>query len=248
LQIDLGDSFNMLFVKDDPSKAPWLRVVTAVGIYDSGFSEFDKNFVIGDLRHVQKMNRWEDDQIGGFEVLLEDFDEIELKSAEVYRATPSTLDTQSIIEKYFEIFEWIKVFLNNTYLIIAIIILVAGINMITALLVLILERTQMVGMLKALGGTNLSVRKVFLYNAGYLILKGLFWGNLIGIGVISVQKYFNVISLNPETYYVDSVPISIDFSQILLLNIGTLLLCMTMLILPTLIISRISPVKSIKFE
>ena len=248
LRINLGDQFNMLFVKEDPSKAPWLRVVKAVGIYDSGFSEFDRNFVIGDLRHVQKMNRWSDDQIGGFEVLLEDFDEIEEKSVEVYHATPSTLDARSIVEKYYEIFEWIKVFLNNTYLIIAIIILVAGINMITALLVLILERTQMIGMLKAMGGTNLSVRKVFLYNAGYLILKGLIWGNLIGIAILLIQKYFGLIALNPETYYVSTVPISFDLGHIILLNLGTLLLCLLMLILPTLIITRIRPVKSIKFE
>ena len=127
-------------------------------------------------------------------------------------------------------------------------ILVAGINMITALLVLILERTQMIGILKALGSTNVSIRKVFLYNAGYLVLKGLFWGNLIGLSILFAQKYFGFITLSPETYYVSEAPVYIDFWYIILLNLSTLLLCLLMLIVPTLLISKIDPVKSIKFE
>ncbi|MBG7631372.1 MAG: ABC transporter permease [Bacteroidetes bacterium] len=248
LQINLGDSFNVLFVKEDTSKAPWIRVVKAVGIYNSGFQEFDENFVIADIRHVQKMNRWDDDEIGGFEILITDFDEIDSKSKEVYANTGVTLNSQSVIEKYPAIFEWINLFDTNIYIIIAIMILVAGINMITALLVLILERTQMVGILKALGSNNLSIRKVFLYNASYLILRGLFWGNLIGLTILLIQKYTGVITLDPETYYVNEVPIYIDFGYIILLNIGTLLLCLLMLIVPSIVISKISPVKSIKFE
>lgn len=248
LHINLGDTFNILFVKDDPSKAPWLRVVKAVGIYNSGFQEFDENFVIADIRHIQKMNRWTEDQVGGFEVLITNFDEIGLKSSQIYKETASTLNSQSIIEKYPGIFEWISLFDNNIYLIIVIMILVAGINMITALLVLILERTQMIGILKALGSTDVSIRKVFLYNAGYLVLKGLFWGNLIGLTILLAQKYGGFIILNPETYYVSEAPVYIDFWYILLLNICTLLLCLLMLIVPTLLIAKIDPVKSIKFE
>ncbi len=248
LHINLGDSFNVLFVKDDPSKAPWLRVVKAVGIYNSGFQDFDENFVIGDIRHIQKMNRWSTDEVGGFEVLITNFDEIGLKSNQVYKETASTLNSQSIIEKYPGIFEWISLFDNNIYLIIVIMVLVAGINMITALLVLILERTQMIGILKALGSTNVAIRKVFLYNAGYLVLKGLFWGNLIGLGILLAQKYLGFITLNSETYYVSEAPVYLDFWYILLLNICTLLLCLLMLIVPTLLITKIDPVKSIKFE
>jgi lipoprotein-releasing system permease protein len=248
LNINLGDSFNILFVKDPPSKAPWLRVVKVVGVYNSGFQEFDENFVISDIRHIQKMNRWSEDEVGGFEVLINDFREIKAKSDEVYTQTASTLNSQSIVDKYPGIFEWISLFDNNIYLIIVIMILVAGINMITALLVLILERTQMIGILKALGSNNVSIRKVFLYNAAYLVLKGLFWGNLIGLSILFIQKYFGVITLNPETYYVSEAPVYIDFWYIILLNIGTLLLCLIMLIIPTLIISKIDPVKSIKFE
>jgi lipoprotein-releasing system permease protein len=248
MSLKLGDEFNILFVKNDPSKAPWIRVVKIVGIYNSGFQEFDGSFVIGDIRHIQKMNRWNDDQVGGFEVLITDFDEIIPKSNEIYMQTGSTLNSESVVEKYPSIFEWISLFDNNIYLIIVIMILVAGINMITALLVLILERTQMIGILKALGSSNVSIRKVFLYNAAYLILKGLFWGNLIGLSILFIQKYFGVITLNPETYYVSEAPIYLNFGYIILLNIGTLILCLLMLIIPTIIISKISPVKSIKFE
>jgi lipoprotein-releasing system permease protein len=248
LKIKLGDEFNILFVKDDPNMAPWIRVVNTVGIYNSGFQDFDENFVIADIRHIQKMNKWSEDEVGGFEVFITDFDDIELKSKQVYEHTASTLNSQSIIEKYASLFEWISLFDNNVFLIIVIMILVAGINMITALLVLILERTQMIGILKSMGSRNVSIRKVFLYNAGYLILKGLFWGNLIGLIILFVQKYFGVLSLNPETYYVNKVPVYIDFGYIILLNVGTLMLCLLILILPTIIISKISPVKSIKFE
>ncbi len=248
LNIHLGDEFNILFVKEDPSKAPWLRVVKAVGIYNSGFQDFDENFVISDIQHIQKMNKWEVNEVGGFEVFLNDFDAIDKKSKEVYEQTSSTLNSQSIVEKYQEIFEWISLFDTNIYIIITIMILVAGINMITALLVLILERTQMIGILKSLGSHNISIRKIFLYNASYLILRGLFWGNLIGITILLAQKYGSFISLNPETYYVNTVPIYIDFGYIMLLNVGTLFLCLAMLIIPTIIVSKISPAKSIKFE
>ena len=248
LKINLGDEFNMLFVKDNSSKAPWLRVLKVVGIYNSGFQEFDENFVISDIRHIQKMNKWKEDEVGGFEVFINDFETINETSQEVYEQTASTLNSKSIVEKYPEIFEWINLFDTNIYVIIVIMVLVAGINMITALLVLILERTQMVGILKALGSNNMSIRKVFLYNASYLILRGLFWGNLIGLLILFAQKYGNFISLDPTTYYVNTVPIYIDFGYILLLNIGTLFLCFLMLIVPSVIVSKISPVKSIKFE
>jgi lipoprotein-releasing system permease protein len=248
LRVGLGDQVNILFVKEDPGKPPWIRVMSIAGIYDSGFMDFDENFVLGDLRHIQKMNSWNDDEVGGFELIIDDFDELEQKNLEVYTQTSSTLNSQSIVEKYPAIFEWISLFDNNIYVIISIMILVAGINMITALLVLILERTQMIGILKALGSNNLSVRKVFLYNAGYLIVRGLFWGNAIGLLVLLAQKYLGVITLNPETYYVNQVPVYLDAFYIILLNIGTLMLCMAMLIIPSIVVTRISPAQSIKFE
>lgn len=248
LHINLGDDFNILFVKDNPSKAPWIRVVKVVGIYNSGFQDFDENYVIGDIKHIQKMNKWKADDVGGFEIILNNFDDIIPKTKEIYQQIDSTLNCENIVEKYPAIFEWIGLFDNNIYLIITIMILVAGINMITALLVLILERTQMIGILKALGSQNKSIQKIFLYNAAYIILKGLFWGNLIGLLLLTIQKYAGVITLNPNTYYVNQVPIYMSFGYILLLNIGTLILCLLMLLIPSIIITKINPVKSIKFE
>ncbi|MCB0435995.1 MAG: FtsX-like permease family protein, partial [Mangrovimonas sp.] len=158
------------------------------------------------------------------------------------------LNVETVEQKYSSIFEWIKIFDTNIYSIIGVMILVGGINMITALLVLILERTQMIGILKAMGNSNWGIRKIFLYNAGYLIVLGLFWGNLIGLGLLYIQKYFEVIKLPMEVYYVKSVPVYINIGYILALNAGTLVLCLVMLLVPSYLISKIAPVKAIRFE
>lgn len=248
LQLPLNAKFNLLFLRENTTKPPLIRVVKVVGIYNSGFYEFDKSFIIGDIKHIQRLNKWKANEVGGLEVLFYNFKDIQDRTNLVYNNTPPTLNSTSIIDKYFGIFEWINLFDSNVYLIIGVIILVAGINMITAILVLILERTQMIGILKSLGSSNKSIRKVFLYNAIYLIAKGLFWGNLIGLSLLLLQKHFQIIKLNPENYYVNTVPVSIHIPTILALNAGTLLLCLLMLLLPTFIISKISPVKTIKFQ
>ena len=248
LNLKLGDSFTTIFFKNDPKKAPNARKFTIGGIYNSGFKEFDENYIIGDIKQVQRLNKWESNQVGGFEVLLDDFDALEEKGAEIYSVVPQMLNAETIAEKDPTIFEWLDLFNTNVFVIIGIMVLIAGINMITALLVLILERTQMIGILKALGNSNWSIRKIFLYNAGYIILVGLFFGNLIGIGILLIQKYVGIIKLNPETYYVSEAPVYIDAGYILALNIGTLLLCLLMLLIPSYIVSKISPVKAIKFD
>ena len=247
LQLKLNDTINATFVKTASSKIPSNRKYTIVGIYNSGFAQFDKNMMIGDIREVQNLNKWSENEVGGFEVLLDEFDAIAQKENEINSEIGITLNSKSITETYPNVFDWIKLFDNNVWFIIAIMIFIAGINMITALLVLILERVQMVGILKALGSNNTSIRKVFLYNASYLILKGLFWGNIIGLTIIFIQYYFKIITLNPDTYYVTTMPVYISFWAILLLNIGTLLLCFLMLIIPSYIITKIDPSKSIKF-
>lgn len=250
LRLKVGDSFFSFFLRDgDASKPPNNRRFEIVGIYDSGFEEFDETYVFVDIRHIQLMNRWEDNQIGNFEVFIDDFDQLEEKSNEIYGKTVSVLDTQNIKNKYFRIFEWIGLFDFNIALIIGIMIIVGGINMITALLVLILERTQMIGILKALGSANWSIRKVFLYNAAYLIAIGLFWGNLIGLGVIFLQDKYRMFKFpNPEEYYIDYIPVHMDLPTILLLNLGVMLLCLLMLLIPSYIITKITPVKAIQFE
>lgn len=248
LQFNLNDTFQMVFKKDDPNAIPNIITYKVVGIYNSGFQDFDKQYLLGDIRHLQRINRWGKDQIGSFEVFIDDYDELEKKGTEIYQNTPSTLNTQTVVEKYYSILEWIKIFDKNIYGIIGIMILVAGINMITALLVLILERTQMIGVLKALGSNNWSIRKLFLYNASYLIILGLFWGNILGLGLLFAQKYFGIFKLDPSTYYVSEAPVYISLDYILALNLGTLILCLLMLLIPTYIITKISPVKAIRFE
>ncbi len=250
LQLAVGDEFFTLFLKqEDPSKVPNQRKFKIIGIYDSGFEEFDGTYIFVDIRHIQRMNQWGEKEVGNFEIFLDDFDSIDEKSREIYGKTLSTLDTQTIQNKYYKIFEWIGLFDFNIAIIIGIMIIVGGINMITALLVLILERTQMIGVLKALGANNWSIRKVFLYNAAYLILIGLFWGNLLGLGLIWLQDRFRYFKFpNPQEYYIDYIPVYIDLPTILLLNLGVLVLCMSMLLIPSYIITRITPVKAIKFD
>ncbi len=248
LHLKVGDTFNTFFMKEDSNQMPNLRVFKIAGIYNSGFQEFDATYIIGDIRHLQRINKWTPDQMGAFEVFVGDFDQIESKGTEVYQQTSSVLNTQTIVEKYYYIFEWLKLFDFNIIVILIIMIVVATINMVVALLVLILERTQMIGILKALGANNWTVRKIFLYNAFYLIVRGLFWGNCIGIGLILIQQYFGVIKLNPENYYVNQAPVDLNWTYILFLNIGTVLTCLLVLLIPSYIITRISPVKAIRFE
>ena len=247
LQLHLNDTILSTFLKNNANTIPSNRKYRIVGIYNTGFAQFDKNVMIGDIREVQRLNKWTENEVGGFEILLDNFDDIKEKGNEIYNQIGAKLNSRTLVESYPSIFEWIKLFDNNVWFIIAIMILIASINMITALLVLILERVQMIGILKALGSNNWAIRKVFLYNASYLVLKGLFWGNCIGLSLLLFQKYTGIITLDPETYYVNEVPVYISFLSILLLNIGTLVLCFLMLLIPSYIITKINPAKSIKF-
>ena len=248
LNLKVGDSFNTFFIKEDQNQLPNIRRFKITGIFNSGFQEFDATYVIGDIRHIQRINKWKPDQIGAFEVFVSDFNNIKTTGEQVYQKTASTLDTKTIIEKYSFIFEWLQLFDLNIIIILAIMILVATINMVVALLVLILERTQMIGIIKALGANNWSVRKIFLYNAFYLIVRGLFWGNLIGISLLLIQQYFGVIQLNPENYYVNQAPVYLNWGYILLLNLLTVTVCFLVLLIPSYIITKISPVKAIRFD
>lgn len=248
LNLKLGQSFNTFFMREEIDAMPKARRFKIVGIYNSGFQEFDASFIMGDIRHLQMINRWKPDQVGSFEVFVDDFSTIQEKTNEVYEAIPSTLNAQPITEKFYYIFEWLQLFDFNIVVILIIMIIVATINMVVALLVLILERTQMIGILKSMGTNNWSIRKIFLYNAFYLIIRGLFWGNLIGIGLLVLQKQFEIIKLNPESYYVNVAPVDINLLYIAALNIGTVLVCLLVLLIPSYIITKISPAKTIRFE
>ncbi|SNR69298.1 ABC transporter permease [Flavobacterium sp. ov086] len=248
LNLKLGDSFNTFFVKEEQGKLPNIRRFKIAGIFNSGFQDFDATYIIGDIRHIQRINKWSPDQVGAFEVFVNDFSNIKKAGNQIYEQTPSTLDTKTIIEKYSYIFDWLQLFDFNIIVILAVMILVATINMVVALLVLILERTQMIGILKAMGANNWTVRKIFLYNAFYLIMRGLFWGNLIGISLLLIQQRFGVIALNPENYYVNQAPVYLNWGYVALLNLLTVTVCFLVLLIPSYIITKISPVKAIRFD
>lgn len=244
LQLKLGEQLIMYFVEQPPR----VRKFVIAGIYATGFTDFDDLIVMADIRHIQKLNGWNTNQVGGFEVQIDNFDQLDEIKDKVHQHIPFNLKAQSIKEKHPQLFDWLDLQDINVRLILILMLIVGGVNMITALLILILERTKMIGILKALGATNWSVRKVFLYSAVYLILKGMFWGNCIALGFAFLQQKFSIISLDPSIYYMNTVPIHFNFVHILGLNLGTLIVCWLMLIIPSIIITKITPIKAIRFE
>ena len=248
LSLEVNQKFKTTFFKSNSILAPNERIFRVVGIYKSGFNEFDEVYFIGDIRHIQKMNKWQRHEIGSIEVIIDNFDEIDNVTQQLYDETSSVLNVLSIKERFPEIFNWIALFDINVLLIIIIMILVGGINMITALLVTVLEKASLIGVLKTLGSSNNSIRSVFLINGTYLISLGMVIGNLISILIIFLQNKIGFINLDPETYYVSELPFDFNFSYILFLNIGVLVLCFLMLILPSLVITKISPSESVKIN
>jgi lipoprotein-releasing system permease protein len=225
-----------------------VKVFYISGIYETGMEEVDKNLALVDIRQLQKLNYWTPDQIGGFEMTISNYDEIDKAGEEINEMIGEGLTAQTIKELQPTLFSWLDLQDMNAIIVIVLMILVAGINMISALLILILERTNMIGILKALGATNKSIQKVFLYNATYLIGKGLLWGNLIGIGMAFIQKHFELFKLDQTTYYVSVIPIEINWLYIIMLNLLILVCCVLMMLIPSLIVSKITPVKAIRFS
>lgn len=248
LQVKLGENFNAFFLKNEPMQQPNRRNFRIVGIYKTNFPDFDHNFVVTDIAHIQKMNKWTKDSVGHFEVFVKDFDKMTPTTQSIYNNLPIKINAISIEEKYQSLFDWLKLFDVNILLIIVLMVLASSINMIVALLVYIMEKTPTIGILKAMGATNWSIRKIFLYHAMHIILKGLIIGNLLAFLIIFVQKYFNIIQLNPDNYFVETVPFYLDFWVILWINFGTIVIATLALIVPTYIISKITPVKAIKFD
>jgi lipoprotein-releasing system permease protein len=219
-----------------------------VGIYDSGFEDFDGQMVFVDLRHIQRLNRWNDNEIGRLEVLAQAHIDVDALARELYEIAPVTVDAISMYASFFNIFEWLSLFDFNIYLIVIIMIVVATINMVTALIVLILERTRMIGIFQAMGAGNWRIQKMFLLQAAYIVLWGLFWGNLLGLGMVWIQDSFQLIQLDPQTYYVHSAPVKLPFISWVLLNLGTFVLCLLFLLIPSYLVSKISPVRALRFD
>ncbi|OYT13156.1 MAG: hypothetical protein B6I19_06510, partial [Bacteroidetes bacterium 4572_114] len=247
LEFNLGDEVRIYFINPDEI-SPRGRKFTIKGIYETGLEEFDDLFVIGDIRHIQKLNNWESNQVSGFEVYVDDFRDMGGAYKLVYNTIGYHLNAESIQDLYPQIFDWLDLQDINVIIILILMIAVATINMVSTLLILILEKTNMIGILKALGTKNTSVRKVFLYNAVYIIGKGLLWGNLFGLTIAILQQQFGFIGLDQESYYVSAVPIQLELLPIVLLNIGILAICILFLLIPSYIITKISPVKAIRWE
>ena len=248
LSLDLNDKFKATFFKPNSSSIPNERIFEVSGIFSSGLIEFDETYFIGDIKHIQKMNKWNSNQFGNIEIFLKNYSQLEKVSNQLYKKTSAEINVLSIVNRFPEIFNWMALFDINVLLIIIIMILVGGINMITALLVTVLEKTSIIGVLKTLGSSNKSMRTIFLINGAYLISLGLVIGNFIALGLIFIQNYTGFIKLDPDTYYVSELPLDFNLMTILILNISVLLFCFTMLIIPSFIISKISPSESIKIK
>ncbi len=251
LRLEVGDPFNMFFVQDPPRA----RRFNVSGIYETGLEELDRIFVLADLRHIQRLNDWEDDQVSGFEILLDDFDNLERVTMEVndlagyvFTEDMSRLRIASISSKYPQFFDWLELLDMNVWVILTLMVIVAGFNMVSGLLILILERTGMIGILKAMGLDNTRLRKIFLYQSAFLIAKGLLWGNLLGVGLSLIQHYTGFIKLDQASYFIATVPINLKMTDLLMLNIGTMVITIVMLIVPSYIIGRIDPDKTIRFD
>ncbi|MBI3519399.1 MAG: ABC transporter permease [Bacteroidetes bacterium] len=218
------------------------------GIFNTGFSDFDRNLVFVDLKQIQKLNYWNNDEVAGYEVYLNDFNLLEPSVETLNDVIGYNYTVSSVKELQSAIFSWLEMIDVNAVIIITLMVLVAAINMISALLILILERTNLVGILKALGLANANVRRIFFHVSIQLLAKGLFFGNLIGIGFCWLQLQFQFATLNPETYYLEYVPINLSLTHILLINLGTIITCLLMMFLPTLILNKITPIKAIRFS
>lgn len=244
LKVKVGDDFLMYFVQEPLRK----RKFEIVGIYDLGVEEVDRTYVLGDISLIRRLNDWDASAVGGYELRVKDFNRLDGIAEQVYDDLDLDLKSYSIKQLYPTIFEWLSLLDVNTQVILVLMLAVAIINMISALMIMILERTTMIGILKSLGSTNWSIRKVFLYNAAYLIGFGLLLGNLLGVGLAMFQQQTRFFKLDQASYYMDFVPVQIEVSDIILLNVGTLIICVLVMIIPSMLVTRISPVKAISFK
>jgi lipoprotein-releasing system permease protein len=244
LKLQVGDKIVMYFVQEPLRRRPF----TIRGIYNTGIDDVDKTYVIGDMSLISRLNNWNTDEIGGYEVKVADFDRLNEASKAVDDLLPGKLKSYTVVDNFPTIFTWLALLNGNTGVVLVLMIIVAVINMISALLIMILERTSMIGMLKAMGSTNWLLQKVFLYNAFYLISFGLLLGNIFGIGLGMIQYQTRFLKLDQASYYMNFVPIQFNWTDIILLNIGTLLICLLVMTGPSMLVTRITPLKAIRFK
>jgi lipoprotein-releasing system permease protein len=245
LKLDVGNRMQVFFIQDEKQRA---RIFDVTGIYKTGLAEYDERYVITDITHIQRLNGWNEDQVAGFEVFVDDFSRLDELDDVVYHAIGTDLFSATVKELQPQIFDWLDLQDTNVRVIIILMLVVAGFNMISALLIMIIERVYMIGTLKSLGMNDGKIRNIFIYQALYLTGVGLFWGNLVGIALCLIQNQFGIITLDEASYYVKVVPINLQLTHVLLLNLGTLFFCFLMLLLPSMVVSRIQPLKAIRFS
>ncbi len=251
LHLKFGDSFTVYFVQE-PVRARRFRIT---GIYQTNFEDYDKLYVITEKSILARLNDWSGDMVSGIEVTVKDFNKLDRTAQDLFFEMSSYKDrfgnslyARSIKDINPMIFNWLSLLDMNVWVIIILMIIVSGFTMISGLLIIILERTNMIGIMKAMGARDISIRKVFLYLSAFLIGQGMLWGNVIGLAVCFIQKYFQVLKLDPVTYYLSAVPIDLNPLFILLLNVGTLIVSLLMMIAPSYLVAKITPSKSIRFE
>jgi lipoprotein-releasing system permease protein len=245
LNAHVGDEMTIHFFQNPPR----VRKLTISGIYETNLSEyFDDKVVIGDIRMIARLNDWADSVAGGLEVFVKDVDRIDDAGMAMSEMIDYDLDIEPVSNKYVQVFEWLNLLSRQVNILLIIILVVVCVNMISIIMILVMERTQMIGMLKAMGATNQLIRSVFIYNGVNLIAKGLLFGNMLGLGLCYIQYKFRIIKLNPADYYMSFVPISWHWEIVAMLNLLTFLVVTVVLLLPTAIISRINPIKAIRFD
>jgi len=243
LNLKVKDSLIVVFVQEPPR----FRKLAVVGIYDSGVGMFDEKFLITDIKTLQKVNNWGDSLVSGYELFLKDFEKINENSKQLEDYLPYDLSQQPITAKHYDTFEWLSILDNNVVIILVVILVVAAFNIISVLLIMLMERTQMIGMLKAMGAENNQIRRIFLFQGLRIVLKGFGWGNLLAFLTYFIQYHFHLIPLDAHNYFVSYVPVSWDWLTWLVANVGVLLLIVVIMVLPITFVVRIPPIKAIRF-
>lgn len=244
LRLKVGDDALFYFIQNPPR----IRKFTVKGIYQTGLDEFDEVYVIGDIRQIRDLRAWPDSLVGGMEVVLRDFKQLNPVADHMYETLPYDLKIDKITDQYAQLFDWLQLLNRNVIIFLVLIIVVATFNMIATIFIMILERTNMIGVLKAIGATDNQIRRMFFFRGLNLTVRGMLVGNLIGLGFCAVQYYFHLIPLDPENYYMDRVPIHWDPFIIIVLNVATFIASLLAVLIPTYLISRIKPVTAIKFD
>jgi lipoprotein-releasing system permease protein len=247
LGLKVNDQVLIFFIQPN-GETPRPRKLTVAGIFKTGIEEYDKLFALGDLKLIQRLNNWQENQAGGYEIFLNDYTQMDAVSADIVPYLPIGLTSQTIKEVFPSIFDWLALQDQTIVIILIIMIVIALLNLVTCLLILVLERTRMVGLLKALGAPDFTIQKIFLYQGSIITFTGLLFGNIIGLLISWLQQRYGFITLPEESYYISKAAVNIVWWQIGILNLFTFLICVIVLLLPTIIVSKVQPVKAIQFR